>query len=145
MDKVLCDLNHIVLKATRRLRRVNSGFLLQFIFMFYFSRILFFICNWSCRIATAQLLYSNYFIFYFVKHFYSQQFEQVIISCSSNKLLETFSSHRRQLRVIIYLLQFLAIQLSQIAGIETLDTIAVLLHDIHFFFIIYLPTFHEDQ
>ena len=38
----------------------------------------------------------------------------------------------------IYLLQFLAIQLSQIAGIETLDTIAVLLHDIHFFFIIYL-------
>ena len=38
----------------------------------------------------------------------------------------------------IYLLQFLAIQLSQIAGIETLDTIAVSLHDIHFFFIIYL-------
>ena len=37
----------------------------------------------------------------------------------------------------IYLLQFLAIQLSQIAGIETLDTIAVLLHDIHFLFIIF--------
>ena len=41
--------------------------------------------------------------------------------------------------------QFLAIQLSQIAGIETLDTIAVLLHDIHFLVIIYLPTFHEVQ
>ena len=89
----------------------------------------------------------EYELFYFLFRlaFYSQQFEQVIISCSSNKLLETFSSHRRQLRVIIYLLQFLAIQLSQIAGIETLDTIAVSLHDIHFFFIIYLPTFHEDQ
>lgn len=45
----------------------------------------------------------------------------------------------------IYLLQFLAIQLSHIAGIETLDTIAVSLHDIHFLVIIYLPTFHEDQ
>jgi hypothetical protein len=35
MDRFFCDLNHIVLKATRRLRRVNSGFLLQFILFFY--------------------------------------------------------------------------------------------------------------
>ena len=32
-----------------------------------------------------------------------------------------------------------------LAAKKKIDTIAVLLHDIHFFFIIYLPTFHEDQ
>jgi hypothetical protein len=54
MDRFLCDLNHIVLKATRRLRRGGSGFLLQFIFMFIFLEYFFLF-----GIAVAALLRRN--------------------------------------------------------------------------------------
>ena len=112
MDKLFCDLRHIVLKATRRLRRVTRVFycnlFLCFIFLEYFFLF---------GIAVAALLRRNsciLVILFFISFniFYSQQFEQVIISCSSNKSLEIFSSHKRQLRVIIYILLLRLIHLA---------------------------------